>query len=164
MENSNPVVRQKSAKHAELEFSDGRLCVVSAEAVFELIRNIQDPEHPYTLEQLGIVSVEDIAVGAIADAGADGGVLCRTGLPIKHITVVFTPTVPHCSLAGIIGLCIIHQLRRHVGGHWIRVCIKDDTHTNYLALNKQLNDSDRVMAALENESLFDILESCINGS
>ena len=34
----------------------------SADDVFEIIRNIQDPEHPLTLEQLGVVSREQITL------------------------------------------------------------------------------------------------------
>ena len=30
--------------------------------IFDLIRNINDPEHPYTLEQLDVVKIEDVKV------------------------------------------------------------------------------------------------------
>ena len=30
--------------------------------VFDLIRNINDPEHPYTLEQLDVVKIQDVKV------------------------------------------------------------------------------------------------------
>ena len=33
-----------------------------AEEIFDIIRNIQDPEHPNTLEELGVVSLEQIEV------------------------------------------------------------------------------------------------------
>lgn len=35
---------------------------VDAEEIFDIIRNIQDPEHPLTLEQLGVVSRNQIQV------------------------------------------------------------------------------------------------------
>jgi hypothetical protein len=35
---------------------------LTAEEVFDIIRNIQDPEHPHTLEQLGVVSLEQVVV------------------------------------------------------------------------------------------------------
>lgn len=54
----------------------------------DLIRSISDPEHPLTLEQLAVVSSEQITV--------------RNG---KHpsVLVQFTPTIPHCSMATLIG-------------------------------------------------------------
>ena len=51
--------------------------------IFDLIRDINDPEHPLTLEQLNVVTEEQIAIDAD-----------------KHdIKVMFTPTIPHCSMA-----------------------------------------------------------------
>lgn len=40
---------------------NGRECVDSLE-IYEHIRDIRDPEHPYTLEQLKVVNEEDIDV------------------------------------------------------------------------------------------------------
>lgn len=54
------------------------------------------PEHPLTLEQLNVVQYEHIEV---ADKGS-------------HVLVQFTPTVPHCSMATLIGLCIRVKLLR----------------------------------------------------
>lgn len=62
----------------------------------EHIRDIRDPEHPYTLEVLGVVRKEDIAVD---DAGST-------------VSVQFTPTIPHCSMATLIGLTIKVKLLR----------------------------------------------------
>lgn len=54
----------------------------------DLIRSISDPEHPLTLEQLAVVSAPQITVRQ----GARPSVL-----------VEFTPTIPHCSMATLIG-------------------------------------------------------------
>jgi hypothetical protein len=35
---------------------------IDAEEVFDIIRNIEDPEHPNSLEQLGVVSLEHVEV------------------------------------------------------------------------------------------------------
>lgn len=172
IENASPIVQPKSEIEAKLEFSNGRLQNISMDSVFELIRNIMDPEHPYTLEQLKVVSKEDIVIGLILPHGDknedDNNIyedtLCKKGLPLKYIAITFTPTVPHCSMAGIIGLSIRRQLEKYVPGFWIRVFVKKDSHTNDLALNKQLNDKDRVMAAFENQDLLDILDSNIKTS
>jgi metal-sulfur cluster biosynthetic enzyme len=64
--------------------------------VFEHVRDIADPEHPYSLEQLGVVSHEHIKVDD------ENGV----------IDVFFTPTVAHCSMATLIGLCIRAKIMR----------------------------------------------------
>lgn len=58
--------------------------------VFDLIRDINDPEHPLTLEQLKVVAEELIKVSS----------------QTKTVQVNFTPTIPHCSMATLIGLCI----------------------------------------------------------
>lgn len=54
----------------------------------DLIRSISDPEHPHTLEQLSVVSEPQIAV--------------QHGRR-PNVTIEFTPTIPHCSMATLIG-------------------------------------------------------------
>lgn len=53
----------------------------------DLLRSINDPEHPLTLEQLKVVSAEQITVTP------------------DHVMIRFTPTIPHCSMATLIGKC-----------------------------------------------------------
>jgi hypothetical protein len=62
----------------------------------DLIRGITDPEHPLTLEQLSVVYPEGISVDDAA----------------SKAVVEFTPTVPHCSMATLIGLCVRVRLLR----------------------------------------------------
>ncbi|PIO69450.1 hypothetical protein TELCIR_08718 [Teladorsagia circumcincta] len=71
---------------------------IDALEIFELIRDINDPEHPYTLEQLNVVQEE----------------LIRVQKDAKHtyVDVRFTPTIPHCSMATLIGLAIRVKLAR----------------------------------------------------
>jgi metal-sulfur cluster biosynthetic enzyme len=57
-----------------------------------LIRHIHDPEHPHTIEELGVVYKLGVQV---AKSQAQ-----------EYVDVEFKPTVPHCSLATLIGLCI----------------------------------------------------------
>lgn len=64
--------------------------------VFDLIRNIEDPEHPLTLEQLRVVSLDQVTVNNSK----------------REVQVNFTPTIPHCSSASIIGLMIRTKLTR----------------------------------------------------
>ncbi|KAL0590140.1 hypothetical protein ABG067_001780 [Albugo candida] len=50
------------------------------EEVFQMIRHINDPEHPLTLEQLKVATLDNVHVNE------------RDSL----IKVFFTPTIPHC--------------------------------------------------------------------
>ena len=59
-------------------------------------RGINDPEHPLTLEQLDVVKLEDVHVDD----------------QDNKVNVVFTPTIPHCSMATLIGLSIRVKLLR----------------------------------------------------
>jgi len=67
--------------------------------ISDLIRDIRDPEKPETLEQLNIVYEDGVKVE-----------------PLNHdtclISIEFTPTIPHCSLATLIGEsgCLISNL------------------------------------------------------
>lgn len=120
------------------------------EEVFDMIRSINDPEHPLTLEQLNVVNLQDIKV---ADQ-----------LNIKQSTVqiLFTPTIPHCSMATLIGLCIRVKLLRSLPSRFkVAVQIKPGTHASETAINKQLADKERVKAALENQHLLGVVNKCI---
>ncbi len=161
MENANPKIKEKLAEKTELIIEDNKLININEKTIFELIRNIKDPEHPYTLEQLNVVSLDNILLGEIENSNLISNRI-QLFKPLNFIDIIFTPTVPHCSMAGIIGLCIRRRLECFIEGIWIRVFIKEGSHSNEIVLNKQLNDKDRVMAAFENQDLLDILDSCIN--
>lgn len=155
--NTSPLVNRVLEDRTDVQILDGQLQEVTPSNVFELIRDIRDPEHPYTLEQLGVVSKSNVTVGVIGPSGVALG----AGLPIKYVKVLFKPTIPHCSMAAIIGLCVKAHLSRFVKDHLIRVYVADGTHVNFRALNKQLDDKDRVQAALENDVLLDVMRECM---
>lgn len=164
MENISPVLKEGLSPSFDLIFQDGILQNIAPGSVFELIRYIKDPEHPYSLERLSVVATEDIFIGCLpANHTSSHATACTKGLPIKTVDVIFTPTVPHCSMAGIIGLCIRRRLESCLpSDYWIRVHVKEGSHTTDKALTKQLNDKDRIMAAFENDELVCILDSCIS--
>jgi hypothetical protein len=141
-----------------------------------LIRHIHDPEHPHSLEQLGVVfkagvqvsrecgppvspaarpgtgvdgrsgavgvgspgSSMGIAVavrassnGAHDDDTADGvGASFVGGVPTEHevVEVEFKPTVPHCSLATLIGLCIRTKILLTIPHAKLTIRIKEGAH------------------------------------
>lgn len=78
------------------------------------------------------------------------------------ILVKFTPTIPHCSMATLIGLSIRVQLLRALPARFkVTVEITPGTHSSEFAINKQLADKERVAAALENNHLLKVINQCI---
>ena len=65
--------------------------------VFDMIRHIDDPEHPNTLEELQVLSPSSVSV-----------------TQPNLVKVQFTPTIPNCGMATLIGLMIRVQLHRYL--------------------------------------------------
>jgi len=117
---------------------------IDSEEIFDLIRSISDPEHPLTLEQLAVVSEPQVHVNK------------------NHVMVEFTPTVPHCGMSTLIGLSIRVRLLRSLPQRFkVDIRVKPGSHQSEAALNKQLNDKERVAAALENNALVEVVEQCL---
>ena len=116
--------------------------------IFDLIRCINDPEHPLTLEELNVVTESQV-------------VISKEPNPFVHI--YFTPTIPGCSMATLIGLSIKVQLLRTLPTHF-KCCIEitPDTHNSEHAINKQLADKERIAAALENPHLMQVIDQCLD--
>lgn len=121
------------------------------ELVYDLIRGIIDPEKPETLEELNVVSEEDISVSRLNKD--------------YLIKVVFVPTVPHCSLASLIGLSIRTKLETSIPDKFkLDIFIKEGTHETADDINKQINDKERIAAAMENPNLQRIVNQCLENS
>lgn len=128
--------------------------------VFDVIRDIRDPEHDHSLEALSVISPSAITITHPPDDSPGYG----------RVTVTFTPTVPHCSMASVIGLSIKKKLdesRVLVDGHGehyykLTVVCKKDAHSTADSINRQLGDKERVCAAFENPTISQLLEACIN--
>jgi len=131
---------------------------ISAEEIFDIIRSIQDPEHPNSLEQLGVVSLEQVELSPAKNRR--GG---KTRRVRDEISIRFTPTIPHCSMATLIGLCLRVKLHRSLPPTRFKVdvSIEPGTHVSEKAINKQLRDKERVRAALENKHLAGVVDKCI---
>lgn len=118
---------------------------IDQDEIFDLIRSIADPEHPNSLEELRVVSAEQIELG------------------VNRILVEFTPTVPHCGMSTLIGLSIRVKLMRCLPPRFkIDMRVKPGSHQSESAVNKQLNDKERVAAALENPALLETVEKCLD--
>lgn len=151
MDNANPIVYEIQRKTKEqtdvfeYENEDEEEPVTAGE-IFEYIRHLNDPEHPLTLEQLKVLSVENIKIDNAN----------------KDVCVYFTPTIPHCSMATLIGLSIRVKLLRSLSQRYkVTVLISPGAHQSEEAVNKQLNDKERVAAALENVHLLEVVNKCI---
>ena len=114
--------------------------------IFDLLRTINDPEHPLTLEELKVCQLELITLNNEK----------------SEINLNFTPTIPHCSMATLIGLCIRVKLIRSLPARFkIKIEITPGSHSTEEQINKQLNDKERVAAALENNHLLEIVNKCL---
>ncbi|KAF5270234.1 hypothetical protein FQA39_LY08448 [Lamprigera yunnana] len=125
-------------------------CNELRDTVYDFIRTIKDPEKPNTLEELNVVYEE----GVFVEKPTVGNV--------NTVRVEFNPTVPHCSLATLIGLCIRIKLERSIPEQMkLDICIKKGAHTTEGEINKQINDKERIAAAMENPNLKEMVENCI---
>ena len=78
-----------------------------------MIRHINDPEHPNTLEELDVIRVDYLNVNK----------------ETKEVKVDFKPTIPNCGMASLIGLSIREKLFRSLPQEFkIDVFIKKGTH------------------------------------
>ena len=140
--------------------------------ISDLLRTIKDPEKPNTLDDLEVILDDSVQVLPLKD---EEGYLIR---------IAFHPTVPHCSLASLIGLCLRNKIKRDVVDRIkLDIVIAEGKHsteeeskfknlknyayilmTNYyffFLVNKQINDKERVAAAMENPNLKEIVNTCI---
>ena len=149
MDNANPLVYEKSVarKFSDRDYEDDEQGdEFDAREIYDMIRGIRDPEHPFTLEQLHVLDEANVQVED------------KKGLVKVH----FTPTITHCSAATLIGLSIIVKLMRCLPRRFkVDVRITKGSHDTEDAINKQLNDKERVSAAIENPSLLKAINRCL---
>lgn len=165
LDNANPTVYEKKERRVILktENDDNVTDEIDSREIFDLIRGtyftdciyflyyiyvtgIKDPEHPLTLEELNVVEEDNVIVDIAS----------------KKVEVIFTPTIEHCSLASLIGLCIQVKLLRSIPAQYkIFVSIAPGSHSTEAVVNKQLADKERVAAALENNQLLEVINQCL---
>ena len=94
---------------------------IDAYEIFDMLRYINDPEHPLTLEKLQVIKPELITIND------------ETSL----VRVEFTPTIPNCSMATLIGLMISVKLQRCLPSRFkVDVFIEKNKHDNEIDINK----------------------------
>ncbi|XP_058638050.1 cytosolic iron-sulfur assembly component 2B [Onychostoma macrolepis] len=149
LENANPLIFQRSGERllTATDEDEDVADPIDDREIFDLIRSINDPEHPLSLEELNVV--EQMRVNVNDEESA--------------VSVEFTPTIPHCSMATLIGLSIKVKLLRSLPDRFkIDVHITPGTHASEDAVNKQLADKERVAAALENSQLLEVVNQCLS--
>ncbi|KAH6948738.1 hypothetical protein HPB50_026096 [Hyalomma asiaticum] len=86
----------------------------------------------------------------------------KVDLDKSAVHVAFRPTIPHCSMATLIGLAIRVKLLRSLPPTFkVDIRILPGTHVSESAINKQLDDKERVAAALENSHLLQVVNGCL---
>jgi len=148
--NANPVIHEKKerrVRQAPETTDENAVEPIDQLEIFDHIRDIKDPEHPYSLEQLNVVTEDSVELNDERN----------------YVRVTFTPTVEHCSMATVIGLCIRVKLIRSLPPRYkVDIRVAPGSHSTEAAVNKQLNDKERVAAALENPNLLDMVEECLS--
>ncbi|KAI5438969.1 Protein AE7-like 1 [Lathyrus oleraceus] len=110
----------------------------------ERIARSEDP--PHTDDSLNVLSEESISVDD----------------KLGRILITFTPTVPHCSMVTVIGLCLRVKLKHYFPPHFkVDIKVSQGSHANEESVNKQLNDKERIAAALENPNLRQLVDECL---
>ncbi|KIO29351.1 hypothetical protein M407DRAFT_242682 [Tulasnella calospora MUT 4182] len=118
---------------------------IDAQEVFDLLRSINDPEHPLTLEELKVLSRDQVTVEG------------------NHVTVEFTPTTPACGMANVIGLAIMVRLYRSLPQRYkVRIGMTPGSHQHVAQVTKQLNDKERVAAAMEVDAIMESINNCLS--
>ncbi|WOL05586.1 protein AE7 isoform X1 [Canna indica] len=147
--NANPVVYEKKERrprNVPTSIDEYAEEPIDQQEIFDHVRDIKDPEHPYSLEELKVVTEDSIEVNDKQ----------------SYVRVTFTPTIEHCSMATVIGLCLRVKLMRSLPSRYkVDIRVAPGTHATEAAVNKQLNDKERVAAALENPNLVEMVDSCL---
>lgn len=147
--NANPIVyerKERQVRSTPADIDESAAEPIDTQEVFDHVRDIKDPEHPYSLEELKVVTEDAIEVNDEQ----------------SHVRVTFTPTIEHCSMATVIGLCIRVKLMRSLPSRYkVDIRVAPGTHATEAAVNKQLNDKERVAAALENPNLLEMVDECL---
>lgn len=133
-----------------LEEADNIVEPIDEQEIYDLVATMCDPEHPITLGELAVVNLQHIKVHDDPNRR------------ISNVSLEFTPTITHCHLATVIGLGLVVRLQQALPPRFrIDVKCREGTHTTDKQLNKQLADKERVMSALENETLMGLVGKMI---
>ncbi|XP_028759454.1 protein AE7 isoform X3 [Neltuma alba] len=139
--NANPIIYKKKERRARTTptFAD--------ELTFlNHIRDIRDPEHPNSLEELGVITEDALEVDD----------------QHSYVRVTFTPTLEYCAVPSLIGLCLRVKLMRSLPSRYkVDIRVAPGSHVKEAEVNKKLNDKEMVAAALERPYLLEMVDECL---
>ncbi|CAD5187680.1 unnamed protein product [Musa acuminata subsp. malaccensis] len=160
--NANPIVykkKERRARNVPTVIDEYAVEPIDEQEIFDYIRDIKDPEHPYSLEELKVVTEDSI------EANDKQSYSCFLRIIYFLCRVTFTPTIEHCSMATLIGLCLRVKLMRSLPSRYkVDIRVAPGRHATEAEVNKQLNDKERVAAALENPNLLELVDSCLEST
>ena len=177
------------------------ICEDLSAEVYDLLACIKDPEFPdKTLGTLKtshiidgnermVVNEDDINIEIFETPTLGVSNLGSSKIRKLLIKIFYTPTVQHCSLTSLIGLCIYKKIQNDfpITAHtilfdhsekksfyqfnddssednlrWaVKILVKPGSHSNETDANRQIGDKERVTAALENQHLIDKINKLI---
>ena len=123
--------------------------------------SIIDPEYPMILSELKIIKLERIIITSKLSSRS---IVCNLS---------FFPTYGQCKLAPLIGIAIaiytlkissMKKLIKIFNNKWVikfKIFLPQKNHTVGNSITKQLNDMERLSAALENNSIRLSILKCI---
>ncbi len=132
--------------------------IPSSIRIFTLIKKIRDPEFPYFLYVLNIITIEKILI--------ENYILNQN----INININVAPTYNMCTMSSIIGLSIENIIYNEYSGLVLKnyfpinwnwkycITILPAFHIKGLTITKQLNDKERISAAIENFSIRNIVK------
>lgn len=146
------------------------------EDIFDEIGSIADPEKPmFTLADLKVVEEHQcfITYSPVDPDAKPTMQLNSAGIMVKKypvrrasVKVVLKPTVPHCHLMMVIGLSVRAKLMfdlPHSNTVWkVELALVPGSHVQEAEITKQLNDKERVCAALENPHILKEVRALLN--
>lgn len=140
--------------------------------IFDAIRDIRDPERPNTLEELNVIDenlIDVLHLNLEESNQSTFGAIELAPTEIFVITIWITPTVKHCSLVADISLCIRMRLHQVFGdvmlqNYKIDIRLTEGSHDQEASVNRQINDKERVAAAMENPVLMQLIHSCVQSA
>ncbi|KAL3630298.1 Protein AE7-like 1 [Castilleja foliolosa] len=150
--NANPVVHAKKDRVVRTDDSHADDAVDPLD-IYEFVRDIRDPEHPYSLEQLSVLSEKSITVDE------------KLGRILDYF-YTDDSTLQHGNSDRFV-------LKRETEGSFsstfqdkltVDIKVAPGSHASEESVNKQLNDKERVAAALENPNIRQLVDECLYAS
>ena len=108
---------------------------------------------PHTLEELRVVDPELVKV--VVDPASN----------LVNVEITWVPTTPTCGLALNIALCLRTKLNMEFSEAKrakIDILVAENKHNEKAAIDKQVNDKERVSAAMENENVREVVLGLIS--